>query len=109
MVTTTVESTTFGGESWLAHISLLSGTEVRDPDVNRRVDGRTTRHDGHGLRAARLPRPLAIMPGLHAPWPEGAFYGFDHIYGAPDLAYEGPAVRVVGRHRPVRAGADGRP
>jgi hypothetical protein len=30
------------------------------------------------------------MPGLHAPWPEGAFYGFDRIYGAPDLAYEGP-------------------
>ena len=28
VVTATVESTTFGGESWLAHISLLSGTEV---------------------------------------------------------------------------------
>src|SRR5207302_5709206 len=32
-----VESTTFGGESWLAHISLLSGTEVRDQDTNVRL------------------------------------------------------------------------
>src|SRR6185369_6293123 len=29
-----VESPTFGGSSWLAHISLLSGVEVRDPDTN---------------------------------------------------------------------------
>ncbi|HZW53604.1 MAG TPA: hypothetical protein VFF00_06200, partial [Candidatus Elarobacter sp.] len=29
-----VESPTFGGGSWLAHISLLSGIEVRDPDTN---------------------------------------------------------------------------
>jgi len=32
-----VESPTFGGSSWLAHISLLSGVEVRDPDTNALV------------------------------------------------------------------------
>jgi hypothetical protein len=89
VVTTTVESTTFGGESWLAHISLLSGTEVRDPDMNRRV--MSERRDTMVTAFARRGyRTLAVMPGLHAPWPEGAFYGFDRIYGAPDLAYEGP-------------------
>ena len=29
-----VESPTFGGSSWLAHISLLSGVEIRDEDTN---------------------------------------------------------------------------
>ncbi|MEZ5285693.1 MAG: sulfatase-like hydrolase/transferase [Vicinamibacterales bacterium] len=89
VVTGLVESTTFGGESWLAHISLLSGTEVRDADVNRRLmaehrDTLVTPFARHGYRT------MAVMPGLQAPWPEGRFYGFDRIYGLPDLGYEGP-------------------
>jgi hypothetical protein len=88
-VTATVESTTFGGESWLAHISLLSGIEVRDPDLNRRLmaERRDTLVTAFSRRGYRT---LAVMPGLHAPWPEGAFYGFDRIFGAPDLGYTGP-------------------
>ena len=34
VVSAYVESPTFGGSSWLAHISLLSGVEVRDHDTN---------------------------------------------------------------------------
>ncbi len=30
------------------------------------------------------------MPGLKKDWPEGAFYGFDTIYGADALDYRGP-------------------
>jgi hypothetical protein len=30
------------------------------------------------------------MPGLRLGWPEGAFYGFDEIYGADRLNYHGP-------------------
>jgi hypothetical protein len=30
------------------------------------------------------------MPGLRHPWPEGAFYGFDTIYGTAALGYAGP-------------------
>ena len=30
------------------------------------------------------------MPGLRQAWPEGAFYGFDDIYGATRLDYRGP-------------------
>ncbi|MDH4066766.1 MAG: sulfatase-like hydrolase/transferase [Acidobacteriota bacterium] len=88
-VTAMVESTTFGGESWLAHISLLSGTEVRDPDVNRRL--MTERRDTMVTTFARAGYDtVAIMPGLQAPWPEGRFYGFDRIYSAADLGYAGP-------------------
>jgi hypothetical protein len=84
-----VESPTFGGSSWLAHISLMSGVEVRDPDTNARLmtERRETivtsfRRAGH--------RAVALMPGLRQVWPEGAFYGFDDIYGAPRLDYQGP-------------------
>src|SRR5687768_5997015 len=37
VVSALVESTTFGGESWLAHLSLMSGTEVRDHRTNLRL------------------------------------------------------------------------
>jgi hypothetical protein len=35
-------------------------------------------------------RPIALMPGLRSGWPEGAFYGFDTLYGADALDYRGP-------------------
>ena len=89
VATAYVESTTFGGESWLAHISLLSGTEVRDPDVNMRL--MSERRDTMVTAFARRGyTTTAIMPGLLAAWPDGAFYGFDRIYGAADLKYGGP-------------------
>ncbi len=89
VVSAFVDSTTFGGESWLAHISLLSGTEVRDPDVNMRLmaEHRDTMVTAFARRGYTT---TAIMPGLLAAWPDGAFYGFDHIYGAADLKYGGP-------------------
>jgi hypothetical protein len=89
VVSAYVESPTFGGSSWLAHISLMSGVEVRDPETNARLmtEHRETivtnfERAGH--------RTVALMPGLRQVWPEGAFYGFDTIYGAPRLDYRGP-------------------
>ncbi len=89
VVSARVESTTFGGESWLAHISLLSGTEVRDDRANVRLmaqerDTLVTVFQRGGYRA------LAIVPGLLVAWPEGAFYGFDAIYDYDRLDYRGP-------------------
>jgi hypothetical protein len=89
LVSARVDSTTFGGESWLAHISLLSGTAVRDQATNRRLmaeprDTLVTTFARAGYRT------LGVFPGLHAPWPEGRFYGFDRIVTRPDLAYAGP-------------------
>lgn len=90
VVSATVESTTFGGESWLAHISLLSGTEVRNPDVNARImrdRARDTMVKAFGRRGFRT---VAAMPGLQLNWPEGDFYGFHQIYGTKALDYQGP-------------------
>jgi hypothetical protein len=84
-----VESPTFGGESWLAHVSLLSGTEVRDEDTNQRLMGQqretmVTAFSRQGYRT------VAVMPGLQHAWPQGAFYGFDDTYGTSRLGYQGP-------------------
>jgi Sulfatase len=89
VVSAFVESPTFGGSSWLAHISLLSGVEVRDEDTSVRLmaqkrDTLVTMFGRHGYRT------VAIMPGLQEAWPEGAFYGFDDIYDEARLDYHGP-------------------
>ena len=89
VVSAFVESTTFGGESWLAHISLLSGTEVRDEGTNVRLlaQERDTLVKAFGRQGYRT---VAVMPGLLLGWPQGAFYGFDDIYDFPRLDYRGP-------------------
>src|SRR5258706_9879428 len=79
VVSAFVESPTFGGNSWLAHISLMSGVEVRDPDVNamlmaQKRDTIATNFKREGYRT------VGLMPGLWQAWPEGAFYKFDDIY-----------------------------
>lgn len=89
VVSARVESTTFGGESWLAHVSFISGTEVRDEDTNVRLMGQqrdtlVTAFSRQGYRT------LAVMPGLQHAWPQGSFYGFDEIFGTSRLAYQGP-------------------
>ncbi len=89
VVSAFVESPTFGGNSWLAHISLMSGVEVRDPDVNamlmaQKRDTIVTNFAREGFRT------VALMPGLWQAWPEGGFYRFDDIYGGERLDYRGP-------------------
>jgi hypothetical protein len=89
VATAYVQSPTFGGKSWLAHISLLSGIDVLDEDTNAALmaEKRQTLVTEFGSRGYRT---VAIMPGLQRGWPEGSFYGFNEIYGAERLAYHGP-------------------
>ena len=89
VVSAFVESPTFGGSSWLAHISLLSGVDVPDPDTNALLM-RETRDTWPKAMARGGYRTVALMPGLWQQWPEGGFYGFDDIYGGERLQYQGP-------------------
>ncbi len=89
VVSSFVESPTFGGNSWLAHISLMSGIEVRDPDVNAMLMAQKRETIVTNFSRERY-RTVALMPGLWQAWPEGRFYGFDEIYGGERLAYSGP-------------------
>jgi hypothetical protein len=90
VVSARVRSTTFGGRSWLAHSSFLSGIEIRD---NQHYQLLLTRQRDTLVQrfAARGYRTVGVMPGLKRAWPEGAFYGYDKIYDAAALDYAGPA------------------
>jgi len=89
VVSAYVESPTFGGSSWLAHLSLMSGVEVRDQYAytSLMASQRDTFVKMFGRRGYRT---VALMPGMRQAWPEGAFYGFDAIYGRDLLEYKGP-------------------
>jgi len=89
VVSAYVESPTFGGNSWLAHISFLSGFEVRDEDADALLMAQQ-RDTLVTTFARRGYRTVAVMPGLQQSWPEGAFYHFDDIYDEKRLNYHGP-------------------
>lgn len=82
-------SSTFGGASWLAHSTMLSGTDVDNPQRYRRL-----------LASDRLTLPslfgeagwttLGIMPSLDGDWPEEKLYGYDRVHQKPDFGYVGP-------------------
>jgi hypothetical protein len=84
-----VTSPTFGGASWLAHSTLLTGQTVGDNGtynllLTQECDTLTKVFARNGYRV------VGLMPGLKLEWPEGAFYDFDRIYGEPALEYRGP-------------------
>lgn len=88
-VSATVVAPTFGGNSWLSHLSLLTGSDVTDPGAYARtMQGSASTLVGDFTRASY--ETLALMPGLRQAWPEGAFYRFDRILGADALDYRGP-------------------
>jgi hypothetical protein len=89
VVSAYVESPTFGGSSWLAHLSLMSGLRVADPYsyqslMTQQRDTLSTTFKRAGYRV------VALMPGMRQAWPEGAFYQYDTIYGRDRLEYAGP-------------------
>lgn len=82
-------SPTFGGGSWFAHGTLLSGARLSDQSLYNLflTTGRETlvsRFEATGYRT------VALMPGTQRQWPEGAAFGFDRIYDAKALNYRGP-------------------
>lgn len=83
-------SPTFGGGSWLAHSSFLSGVVVsHNRDYQLLLSSRRETFVRSFAQAGY--RTVALMPGLKLAWPEGQFYGYDKIYGAAAMGYAGPA------------------
>jgi len=85
-----VGSPTFGGGSWQAHLSFLSGIDSRDASRAQLLMTQSRRTFGNAL-AEHGYRRVGLMPGLKMDWPEGVFYGFDRIYDDASLDYRGPA------------------
>ena len=88
IVSNRIDSPTFGGGSWLAHGTIASGLKL-DRFLYRLLLSSKRRTLPQYFAAAGY-RSLDIMPGIKKPWPEGAYWGFDRLITAKDLAYAGP-------------------
>jgi hypothetical protein len=82
-------SPTFGALSWLAHATLQSGLWI---DSQQRYDVLVT---SPRLTLTRLFgragwRTVATVPANNRDWPQGEFYGFDHVYDSRNIGYRGP-------------------
>ena len=82
-------SPTFGAISWLAHATLQSGLWV---DSQQRYDHLVTtdRETLSSLFGRAGWRTVASVPANDRDWPQGAFYGFDHVYDSRNVGYRGP-------------------
>ncbi|WP_442934582.1 sulfatase-like hydrolase/transferase [Micromonospora sp. CPCC 205739] len=82
-------SPTFGGGSWLAHATLLSGLWIDNEQRHRTLLASDRMTLGGAFRRADW-RTVGVMPAVTRAWPEGSFYGYDRFYDAGKLAYRGP-------------------
>jgi hypothetical protein len=83
-------SPTYGGGSWFAHSTLLSGLWV---DNEQRYN---TLVKGHRLTLTSAFdkadwRTVAVVPDVTRAWPEANFYGYNKVYAVHDFGYQGPA------------------
>ncbi|MFC4261023.1 hypothetical protein ACFOZ5_18535 [Marinobacter lacisalsi] len=83
-----------GGQSWLAHGTLVSGLWIDN------------QQDYDALLASRSPtlindfqatghETVAVMPAITMAWPEGRALGYDRILDADSMDYLGPALNWV--------------
>jgi len=81
-------SPTVGGLSWLAHASVLSGAWINSETRYESLilSERVTLNK---LFQQAGWRTVAAMPAISMAWPEGQYYGYDHIYDAHNFGYEG--------------------
>ncbi|WP_417512909.1 sulfatase [Marinobacter sp.] len=94
VVTGRLQSPVQGGQSWLGHLSALSGQWVHNQLAYETLlsssyatlidDFRSTGH-----------KTLAVMPAISKAWPEGRLLRYEHIYDHDDMDYEGPAFNWV--------------
>ncbi|MGC4815400.1 sulfatase-like hydrolase/transferase [Micromonospora sp. DT228] len=82
-------SPTFGGGSWLAHDTLLSGLWI-DNDQRHRTLLASDRLTLNGAFRRANWQTVGVMPAVSRAWPEGSFFGYQRFYDAKALAYRGP-------------------
>ncbi|GAB2619219.1 hypothetical protein Aab01nite_33200 [Paractinoplanes abujensis] len=84
-------SPTFGGGSWLAHSTFLSGLWVDNQNRYRNLvaTDRLTLTSAFGKAGFRT---VGFEPGVTFAWPEGQFYGYQQIYDSHTLGYHGPML-----------------
>jgi hypothetical protein len=81
-------SPTYGGESYLAHSTFVSGLWINEQQRYAQLLRSQRRTLIHEFRDAGW-RTVAFMPVITSLWPEGDYFGYDKIYDAPALEYAG--------------------
>ncbi|RYY01412.1 MAG: hypothetical protein EOO53_18145 [Gammaproteobacteria bacterium] len=81
-------SPTMGGLSWLAQGTALSGLWINS---QVRYDSlvMSQRASLNQLFRRAGWRMVAVKPAITLDWPEGTYFGYDQVYTAPDLGYQG--------------------
>jgi hypothetical protein len=79
-----------GAGSWMAHSTFLSGLWVKNQQryLNLTSSDRATLTSY--FRKTGAWRTVGIVPGVRKSWPEGKYFGLDHIYDSTHLGYKGP-------------------
>jgi len=83
-----------GGQSWLAHATLLTGMRIDHQQRYAALLASARRSLIHGFERAGW-RTVAVMPAITMPWPEGGWFGYDATYTAAELGYAGAPFNWV--------------
>ncbi|WP_413104806.1 sulfatase-like hydrolase/transferase [Streptomyces sp. Inha503] len=83
-------SATYGGSSWLGHSTFLTGLWIDNQNRYRTVTAGDHMSITRAFQRTGAWRTVGIMPGVQKAWPEGKFYGLDHVYDSRELGYKGP-------------------
>ncbi|HET6483027.1 MAG TPA: sulfatase-like hydrolase/transferase [Actinoplanes sp.] len=84
-------SPTFGGGSWLAHSTFLSGLWIDNQNRYRSLVSTDRLTLTSAFKKAGF-RTVGFEPGVTYAWPEGDFYGYQQVYDSHTLGYNGPML-----------------
>ncbi|WP_369227524.1 sulfatase [Streptomyces sp. R39] len=79
-----------GAGSWLAHSTFLSGLWVKNQERYRTLTTSDRATLTSYFQKTGAWRTVGIVPGVRKAWPEGKYFGLDHIYDSTHLGYQGP-------------------
>jgi hypothetical protein len=82
-------SSTFGGGSWYAHSTLLSGLWINNQQRYRNLLASDRLTLNKAFKRAGW-RTADVEPAVSRSWPEASFYASDQLLTAQNLGYKGP-------------------
>jgi len=85
-----LKSPVTGAGSWLAHSTFLSGLWIKNQQRYRTLTTSDRATLTSYFQKTGAWRTVGIVPGVRKAWPEGKYFGLDHIYDSTHLGYQGP-------------------
>ncbi|MFJ8331742.1 sulfatase [Streptomyces sp. NPDC094437] len=79
-----------GAGSWLAHSTFLSGLWIKNQQRYRSLTTSDRATLTSYFQKTGAWRTVGVVPGVRRAWPEGKYFGLDHIYDSEHLGYQGP-------------------